>query len=94
MDSRSWVLLAVPRMLQSVPEVGKSIYSWPQLGTAANLCGSVLAYLARRVILKAPNVVSGRHEVSLDAIFESDYKDLADARKKEFEEFVKKMQGG
>ena len=57
--------LAVPRMLQSVPEVGKTIYSWPQLGTAANLCGTTLGYLARRVILKAPNVknrpIRGEH---------------------------------
>lgn len=85
--------LAVPRMLQSVPEVGKTIYSWPQLGTAANLCGTTLAYLARRVILKAPNIKSGRYEVSMDGIFESDYEELADERKNAFGEFIKKMQG-
>jgi hypothetical protein len=83
---------AVPRMLESVPEVGKTIYSWPQLGTAANLCGTTLAYLARRVILKAPNIKSGRYEVSLDAIFESDYKALAEQRKDGFMKFLQKMQ--
>ncbi len=83
---------AVPRMLESVPEVGKTIYSWPQLGTAANLCGTTLAYLARRVILKAQNIKSGRYEVSLDAIFESDYKELAEQRKEEFMKFLQKMQ--
>jgi hypothetical protein len=83
---------AVPRMLQSVPEVGKTIYSWPQLGTAANLCGTTLAYLARRVILKAPNIQSGRYEVNLDAIFENDYNERINERKEEFESFLKKMQ--
>ena len=48
------------RMLQSVSEVGKSLYSWPQLGTAATMCGSVLANLGRRVIL-GENVLTGRY---------------------------------
>jgi len=66
--------LAVSRMLDSVAEVGRSLYSWPQLGTAANLCGTVLTYLCRRIILKDPLIKSGRYLVSLDAIFESGYK--------------------
>lgn len=83
--------LAVPRMLQSVPEVGKTIYSWPQLGTAANLCGTTLAYLARKIILRATNIVSGRYEVNLDSIFEKDYTDQSSARQKEFQAFLEKM---
>jgi molybdopterin/thiamine biosynthesis adenylyltransferase len=65
--------LAHPRMLKSVLEVGKSLYSWPQLGTAATMCGSVLAYLCRRIALRDPAIRSGRYEVNPDAIFEASY---------------------
>lgn len=65
--------LAPARMLESVAEVGRTLYSWPQLGTAANLCGSAVAYCARRIILGADNLRSGRYQVNLDGIFESDY---------------------
>ena len=80
-------------MKQSVLEVGKSIYSWPQLGTAANLCGSSIAYLARRIINKSDNIKSGRYEVNLDSIFEDDYfsEEKEQYRKKETDEFFKKM---
>lgn len=83
--------LAVPRMLESVAEVGKTLYSWPQLGTAANLCGTVVAYLARRIVLKDPSIKSGRYEVSLDSIFESGYNEKEGERKRAFENFVEKM---
>lgn len=56
------------RMLDSVLQVGKTIYSWPQLGTAATTCGVALTYLARNVILKN-NIASGRYEVNMDQIF-------------------------
>jgi hypothetical protein len=84
--------LAVPRMLLSVTEVGKTLYSWPQLGSAANLCGTVVSYLARRIVLKAPNIKSGRYQVSLDGTFESDYKRKWFSRKVGFIKFAKKMQ--
>lgn len=64
---------APPRMVHSVSEVGKSLYSWPQLGTAANICGTILAYLTRKIIFKAKNVKSGRYPINLDTIFEADY---------------------
>jgi hypothetical protein len=85
--------VATVRMKQSVLEVGKSIYSWPQLGTAANLCGSSIAYLARRIINKSDNIKSGRYEVNLDSIFEDDYfsEEKEQYRKKETDEFFKKM---
>ena len=83
--------LAVPRMLESVPEVGRTIYSWPQLGTAANMCGTVVAYLARRIALRASNIKSGRYQVNLDSIFESDYKRKWFSRKLGFFKFIKKM---
>jgi molybdopterin/thiamine biosynthesis adenylyltransferase len=64
---------ATERMQFSVLEVGKTIYSWPQLGTAANMSGSVLSYLARKVILNVNNLESGRYQVNIDEIFENDY---------------------
>lgn len=57
------------RMIESVAHVGKSIYSWPQLGTAATLCGAVLSYLVRHIVLKNSAIRSGRFEVNPDAIF-------------------------
>src|SRR3989344_8418058 len=83
--------LVVPRMLHSVAEVGKSLYSWPQLGTAAKLCGAVIAMLARRIINKDKNIKSGRYSVNPDAIFESDYRRKWFARKIAFIKFVRKM---
>jgi len=83
--------LVVPRMLESVSEVGKSLYSWPQLGTAANMCGSVLAYLARRIINKDKQIKSGRYAVNPDAIFEAGYKFRWLSRKIAFLKFIRKM---
>lgn len=59
--------LSSPRMLESVMAVGKTIYSWPQLGTAANLCGSTLAYLARKIIL-GEKIKDGRIDFSVDRL--------------------------
>ena len=83
--------LTVPKMLESVAEVGKSLYSWPQLGTAANMCGSIIAMLARRIINKDKNIKSGRYSVNPDAIFEADYKYKWFSRKIAFLKFVRKM---
>jgi len=83
--------LVVPRMLDSVAEVGKLLYSWPQLGTAANMCGSIIAMLARRIINKDTSIKSGRYSVNPDAIFESDYRRKWFARKVAFLKFVRKM---
>jgi len=83
--------LTVPKMLYSVSEVGKSLYSWPQLGTAANLCGSVIAMLARRIMNNDSNIKSGRYSVNPDAIFESDYKKKWFLRKIAFVKFIRKM---
>jgi molybdopterin/thiamine biosynthesis adenylyltransferase len=78
----------VQRMQDSLLEVGKSLYSWPQLGTAATLSGVVVAYLVRKIINKEP-LKSGKLEVNLDSIFELQYhneenKNNREAAKKEF----------
>src|SRR3989338_6782921 len=84
--------LAVPRMLESVLEVGKSLYSWPQLGTAATTCGVGLRYLARKIII-GDELDSGRYEVNFDSIFEPGYHSTKSktARAAAFKKFLKKI---
>jgi molybdopterin/thiamine biosynthesis adenylyltransferase len=57
----------VPRMRSSVGEVGKTLYSWPQLGGAAQMAGVVLAYAAR-MIATGQSLKSGRTIISLENI--------------------------
>lgn len=64
--------LVVPRMLESVAEVGRTLYSWPQLGTAATLAGVATAYAIKRIALRQP-IKTGKFDVSLDAIFDPTY---------------------
>lgn len=77
------------RMLESVIQVGKKIYSWPQLGTAATMCGTIMAYLSRKVILKDKEIKSGRYEVNPDVIFNLNYKKDHSKQKKERLELLK-----
>lgn len=53
------------RMFESLREVGRTLPSWPQLGGAAAMAGVVLAYTAKRIILKAP-LRDGRHLLTPD----------------------------
>ncbi|MBI4243165.1 MAG: ThiF family adenylyltransferase [Planctomycetes bacterium] len=62
----------VPRMQDSLLEVGKTLYSWPQLGTAATLSGVAAAYAVRR-LANGQRIRDGKFEVNLDAIFDPDY---------------------
>lgn len=55
-----------PRMAQSLTEVGKTIPTWPQLGTAATLAGAVGALTARQIVCGHP-VTSGRRHVRIDS---------------------------
>ncbi len=73
------------RMLESVLQVGKTIYSWPQLGTAATMCGTVLTYLARNIIIKNPKFKSGRYDLNPDQIFEYEHHLPANAQKRDKE---------
>jgi hypothetical protein len=52
------------RMYQSLTEVGKSLPSWPQLGSAAALSGLCVAFAAKKVLLNQP-LKSGRTLVSM-----------------------------
>jgi len=64
--------IVVPRMLTSLLQVGRTIYSWPQLGDAATLAGVAIAYLTKRLAL-GEKVKTGKLEINLDAIFDPDY---------------------
>ena len=52
-------------MLGSLQQMGKTIVSWPQLGGAAILNGSAIAYCARKVLTNQP-LESNRALISLD----------------------------
>jgi molybdopterin/thiamine biosynthesis adenylyltransferase len=64
--------IVVPRMLASILEVGKTIYSWPQLGDAATLAGVATAYAIKRISL-GQKTKTGKFEVNLDSVFDPDY---------------------
>lgn len=51
----------------SLPEIGKTISTWPQLGSAVMLGGGAAADTARRLLLGG-NIPSGRYYVDLDDI--------------------------
>lgn len=64
--------VVAPKMLQSLLEVGRTLYSWPQLGDAATLCGVAVAFVAKRIIL-GEQVKEGKVEVNLDQLLDPLY---------------------
>jgi len=55
------------RMKISLPEVGKSLKSWPQLASEVVLGGGVTAWASRKLLLQHP-IESGRYYVDLERI--------------------------
>ncbi len=51
-----------PRVQESLREIGKTLFAWPQLGSAASLSGAVLAYLTRHILL-GTKIPSGRYSL-------------------------------
>ncbi len=86
------VSLVPSRVLQSVQEVGKTLYSWPQLASAATLSGVIIAYLVRRIALGQP-VTEGKSEINLESVLDPNYADELQLRKRELERFMKMMSG-
>jgi hypothetical protein len=78
------------RAIKSINEVGKTIYSWPQLITAAMLSGSVIAYVVKKIILNE-KIRSGKLEVNLNKIFDLDYNKELKERKKMIFNFKKSL---
>ncbi|MBF6446598.1 ThiF family adenylyltransferase [Nocardia elegans] len=56
-----------PQTRYSLTEVGKTLPSWPQLGTAVTLAGAIAAAAARLIVCGAP-VTSGRYRVDADKV--------------------------
>jgi len=77
---------ATPRMLKSLLEVGKTIYSWPQLGSAATLCGVALTYLTKKIVLKE-KIKSGRILININEILGVIPKNFNKEREKYLKEF-------
>ena len=76
------------RVLQSVQEVGKTLYSWPQLATAASLSGAITAYVVREIIL-GKKIPSGKYDINIEQIFDPDYKKIKRKQIKEANKFKK-----
>ena len=79
--------VVVPKMLSSLMEVGKTLYSWPQLGDAATLSGVAIAYVVKRMAI-GEKLKSGKLEVNLDAVFDPDYEKDHDKREEEKRKFL------
>jgi len=82
------VSLVPPRVLQSVSEVGKTIYSWPQLATAATLSGVAIAYIVRRIVL-GEKTRDGKLEINLEAALDPDYEENHKEQLRVAEQFLK-----
>ncbi len=82
--------LVAPKMLLSLLEVGRSLYSWPQLGDAATLCGVTVAFVVKRILL-GEAVREGKVEVNLDEILDPAYAtpEATDAREAVRSDFMK-----
>lgn len=59
--------LVTPGVFESLSEVGKTLYSWPQLGSAANMSGSVLAYVSRKIVNKV-KIKSGKYDLNIEKV--------------------------
>jgi hypothetical protein len=63
---------ATPRMQNSILDVGQTLNTWPQLGTAALLAGVATTFIARRIFLNE-TMPSGRYHVTLEDTLVPDY---------------------
>lgn len=80
------------RMQESLPEMGRSIVSWPQLGGAALLNGSAVAYCVRRILTGQP-LEKDRALISLDEKLDPAFNSQAEQinRQKSTEVFSKML---
>lgn len=80
------------RMKTSLLELGKTIYTWPQLGNAAFLAGSVIAYVVRR-ILTGQSIAQGKFVINPDTFFVPGYemKQAVHTRKLQTIQFIRQM---
>ncbi len=78
------------RVRESMPEIGKTLVSWPQLGGAALLNGSAVAYAVRKILNSQP-IEDNRALISLDEKLVPNYNSLEEEqrRKESVEKFKK-----
>lgn len=69
-------------MLRSLLEMGKTVVSWPQLGGAALMNGSAIAYCVRKILNKQP-LENNRALISLDEKLIPYYNGNEEAEKRE-----------
>lgn len=93
---------ASSRAQDSLGEVGKTLNTWPQLGTAALMAGVTLSFIARRLLLGLP-IASGRYGIQMEDYFVPNFnsKEETEKRKKhtekvirDFEALQKQLRGG
>ena len=60
------------KMQDSILQIGKTIPSVPQLGTSANIAGSAISFVLRKIANKE-TMPSGRYFVNIEEDIESDY---------------------
>ncbi|MBI2034071.1 MAG: ThiF family adenylyltransferase [Candidatus Liptonbacteria bacterium] len=70
------------RVHESMPQIGRTIVSWPQLGGAAVLNGSAVAYCVRKILNGQP-LEHNRALISLDEKLIPNYDSPAEKRKRE-----------
>jgi len=82
----------VPRMLGSLLQVGRTLYSWPQLGTAATFTGVASAYLTRAILNGRP-IKSGKYDLNLESFFDQTWLNSESMKKidEERKDYLKKM---
>lgn len=78
------------RMKDSLLELGKTLYTWPQLGNAAFMAGAVLSYVARKIIVGDP-MIEGKVVITPDAYFVPGFtaRSAVQERKRKTNAFVK-----
>jgi hypothetical protein len=83
------------RMMESLMELGSTLYTWPQLGNAATMAGSVMSYVVRRIAVGLP-VVQGKVVITPDALFVPGYTSpqASNTRKAIRTKFLKGMNTG
>lgn len=81
--------LADPRMKDSILAVGKTLYSWPQLGDAATLCGVAIALIARRVAC-GQTIREGKFPINIDSVVDPEYDSVErkEAREAHHQKFI------
>lgn len=68
--------LSEERTVRSLLEIGRSIPTWPQLGSAATLNGAVVSVAVRRILTGQP-LIDNRANISVPALLEPGYTDEA-----------------